>query len=396
MGDPARWSVAEREPRHVALLIETSNAYARQLLVGIKTYLTRHPGWSIYLGEHGRYETDLSWLDGWRGDGVIARIENEWTAARVRQLGVPAVDLSAARLVPELPCVETDDDMIARLAVDHFSVRGIRNLAYCGDSRFAWSVTRGLRFAEHVAERGAEPLEFAMQSSGTLAEDRYLMAGWLRDLPKPVGILACYDIAAQELLEACRIAGVDVPGAVAVLGVDDDELICSLTSPSLSSIRTDAPSTGYLAATLLDRMMSGARLEPELHLIPPLRVVARESSDVFAVSDALVARALRLIRDRADSGVSVAELEHHVGLSRRALDMRFSRAIGRTAHEEITRVRMERVADLLVTTDWPLPRIAERLCFSHSEYMGVAFKRFWGRSPGDYRRSNRVDLLRYA
>ena len=375
--------------RHVALLIETSNAYGRGLLLGIKNYLVANPGWSIYLGEHGRQETDLSWLDNWHGDGVIARIENEHAAAHVRELGLPAIDLSAARLAPELSTVETNDDVIAQWAVEHFAVRGVKHFAYCGDSRFAWSVNRGARFAEHVRARKLVASEFRMVPSGTLATDRRAMADWLRNLPKPVGVLACYDIAGQELLEACKIAGIGVPGSVSVIGVDNDELMCNLTSPPLSSIQTDAVGTGFLAASLLEQMMSGAVLPPELRLIEPLRVVTRESSDLMSVSDPIVAKALQLIRSRADEGVAVTTVQRAVGLSRRSLDYRFLSALGRTVHEEVTRVRMDRLADLLLATDWTLPQLAERLNFSHSEYMGVAFKKFTGKSPGEYRRVNR-------
>lgn len=348
-----------------------------------------HPGWSIYLGEHGRNQTDLSWLDSWRGHGVIARIENEQTAEHVRRLGLPAVDLSAARLLPELPCVETDDDVIAEWAVDHFTVRGLRHIAYCGDARFAWSVKRGARFSEHARERGFEPAEFRIEPSGTLADDRLEMADWLRGLPKPVGILACYDIAGQEIVEACKIAGLAVPDSVAVIGVDNDELICNLTSPPLSSIQSDAIGTGFLAASLLDEMMAGRRVDAGLLLIAPLRVVTRQSSDLLSVSDPLVAKALQLIRDHTDDGIAVTTVQRAVGLSRRSLDYRFVSALGRTVHEEITRVRMERLADLLIDTNWTLARMAERLNFSHSEYMGVAFKKYAGKSPGEYRRANR-------
>ncbi|GAB1823832.1 XylR family transcriptional regulator [Herbidospora sp. RD11066] len=376
--------------RHVALLVETSNAYARGLLVGIKKYLVTHPGWSIYLGEHSRQETDLSWLDGWRGDGVLARIENSHTASHVRRLGVPAVDLSAAYLAPELPCVETDDDAIARLAVEHFTTRGLRTLAFCGDDQFGWSVKRGAGFAAHAAAHGLAAHEFKMEHHRNLAVEREAMARWLDGLPKPVGVLACYDIAGQEILEACKIAGLAVPDTVAVLGVDNDELICNLTTPPLSSVQPDTTETGYLAASLLDQMMGGADLPPQLHLMKPLRVVTRQSSDILAVGDPIVAKALRVIRDRVDEGLPVEAVQRHVGLSRRSLDYRFMQVLGRTVHEEITRVRMERLADLLVQTDWSLPQLASRMNFSHSEYMGVAFKKFTGKSPGEYRRAHRA------
>ncbi len=219
-----------------------------------------------------------------------------------------------------------------------------------------------------------------------------VMAEWLQQLPKPIGVLACYDIAGQELLEACKIANLAVPDSVAVLGVDNDELICNLTSPPLSSIQSDATRTGFLAASLLDEIMSGIGREPELHLIEPLRVVTRQSSDILAVSDPIVARALQLIRERVDEDLAVSTVQRYVGLSRRALDYRFVRVLGRTVHEEITRTRMERLASLLMSTDWTLPRLAERLQFSHSEYMGIAFKKFTGKSPGEYRRTNRAEL----
>lgn len=383
---------ASGDTRHVALIVETSNAYARGLLVGVRKYLASHPGWSIYLGEHSRQESDLSWLEDWRGHGVIARIENEETAGLIRRLGLPAVDLSAARLVPGVPCVETDDDVIARWAVEHFAVRGLRHFAYCGDSRFGWSVKRGARLRARVSELGFDAHEFLIDPTGTLADDRLQMAEWLAGLPKPIGILACYDIAGQEILEACKIAGLSVPDAVSVLGVDNDELICNLTSPPLSSIQPDTTRTGYLAASLLDDMMAGVETPTDLRLIEPLRVVTRQSSDLVSVADPLVARGLQLIRDRAHDGLRVSDVEKHVGLSRRSLDHRFRRAIGHTVHAEINRVRMERLADLLVRTEWTLPHLAERLSFSHSEYMGVAFKKFSGMSPGEYRRANRPDL----
>jgi len=380
--------------RHVALLVETSNAYARGLLVGVRRYLTGRPGWSIYIGEHSRQDTDLSWLEGWRGDGVLARIENEETALQVRRLGVPAVDLSSAGLAPEFPCVETDDETIARWAVDHFAERGLENFAFCGDSRFGWSVKRQARFAEHVREQGGEAHVFELSASSTAADNRRSLVEWLRELPKPVGVLACYDIAGQELLEACKVAELAVPDAVAILGVDNDDLLCNLTSPPMSSIQPDTTRTGYLAAQLLDEMMAGVAHEPRLHLIPPLRIVPRQSSDIFSVDDPLVAKALRFIRDGAADAVTVDAVMRHVGLSRRSLDYRFVALLGRTVHDEIVRVRMGRVAELLLQTDWTLPQIAERLGFSHSEYMGVAFRKHTGKAPGEFRRANRGQVSR--
>ncbi|GAB2978987.1 DNA-binding transcriptional regulator [Actinotalea caeni] len=379
----------DRPARHVALLVETSNAYARGLLGGIHAYVREHPGWALYVAEHSRHETDFSWLDGWHGHGLIARVETSETAALVRRLGLPTVDLSAARLVPELPGVETDDDAIARLAVEHLADRGLRHFAFCGDERFEWSRTRGERFLHHVQARGHGAQMFAMQRSGMRSRDRQRLAEWLQGLPKPVGVLACYDIAGQEVLEACTIAGIPVPDAVAVLGVDNDDLIGTLTSPPLSSIEPDTRRTGYLAAQMLDRLMAGEAVPPGLRHIPPVRVVPRQSSEILSVEDSQVVAALRFIRDRGLREIRVDDVLRHVGSSRRALDLRFVKHLGRTVHAEITRVRMAHVADLLATTDLTLPQVAERLGFKHSEYMSVAFKRATGRAPGQYRRDVR-------
>ena len=376
-------------PRQVALLIETSNAYARGLLQGVHRYSQARGGWHTYLGEHSRLEADFSWLAGWEGDGVLARVENEATARFIRELGLPTVDLSAARLLPTLPGVETNNNAIARLALDHFEQRGLRHYAYCGDDRFAWSVERAACFARHAHDRGATAHQFRIAQSGLRSTDRELLAAWLSQLPTPVGVLACYDIVGQEVLEACTLAGLPVPDAVAVIGVDNDELIGNLASPPLSSIELDTMHMGYLAAELLDQAMDGIVVAPGLRLIDPVRVVSRQSSDVLAVDDTFVAEALGYIREHAERNVTVAAVLRHVGLSRRALDQRFASAVGRTVHDEIVRVRMEGVAALLASTDWTLQRIAERLEFRHAEYMGVAFKRHTGKTPGEYRRSRR-------
>jgi LacI family transcriptional regulator len=373
--------------RHVALIVETSNAYARGVLAGIRRFAAERPRWSLYLAEHSRHEVDFSWLTGWNGHGVLARIENEETARFIRELDLPTVDLSAKRFAPELPCVETDDDAIARWGVEHFVERGLRHVAFCGDARFGWSVNRAAAFAHHARCRGAVPHEFTLEPSRIRSQDRARLAAWLRRLPHPVGVLACYDIAGQEVLEACRVAGLQVPDEVAVIGVDNDDLFCNLTSPPLSSIQPDTMRTGYLAAEMLDAMMAGQRLDPGVRPIEPLRIVTRQSSDILSVDDPLVAAALRFIRDRSDSAPSVPAVLQHVGLSRRALDARFVRLLGRTVHGEIVRARMAHVAELLTSTDWTLPQIAERLAFSHSEYMSVMFKKHTGTSPGAYRRT---------
>jgi LacI family transcriptional regulator len=380
--------------RHVALLVETSNAYARGLLTGVRQFARERPGWSLFLAEHSRTEDDFSWLEGWQGHGVLARIETAATAGFVRSLGLPTVDLSAKRLVPELPCFETDDALIADWAEQHFTQRGLRTIAYCGDDRFGWSLERGEALARRAAADGRTLPRFHLDPRARLLDERTRLAHWLAALPHPVGVLACYDIAGREVLEACALAGLAVPDTVAVLGVDNDELLCDLASPPLSSIQPDAVRTGFLAAELLDGAMAGLRAEPAVRPVAPLRLVERASTNVLAMPDALVAAAVRFIRDTPPARVSVAGVARHVGLSRRSLDQRFVTHVGHTVHAEVQRVRLLHVCELLVTTDWSLARICTHLELGSPEYLSVAFKRQTGETPGEYRR--RVRMTRPA
>ena len=366
-----------RKRRSVALLIETSNAYARGLLAGIMSYVRQHKPWSIYLPELGRGDMPPRW----RGDGIIARIETKEIARAVARSGLPVVDVSAGRHIKTIPWVETDDAAITKLAVDHLLERGFRHLAFCGEARFNWSRWRADQFRKLV--RGGHVYE----SSGTeaWAREHNALLAWVRKLPKPVGIMACYDIKAQQLLDVCRENGVAVPEEVAVIGVDNDPLLCSLTSPPLSSVIPNTHRTGYEAAALLDRVMSGERIAPKGHLIPPIGVETRQSTDVLALADREIAAAVRFIREHACDGATIGDLLRVVPLSRRVMEARYRKATGRTPHQDLVRFRIDRVKQLLAETDHSLERIAMLAGFDHPEYMSVAFKRESGSTPGRFR-----------
>lgn len=378
----------------VALLIETSNAYARGLLEGIVSYVRAHDPWSIYLPEQGRGAAPPSWLARWRGDGIIARIETEEIAEAVRRVGVPVIDVSAARFVPSVPWVETDDEAVARLAAEHLLERGFRHLAFCGELRFNWSKWRGEHFLRCVRAAGFDchvyQAAVPKRRGRSWDEEHQALIDWVRTLPRPVGVFACYDIKAQQLLDACRDASVMVPEELAVLGVDNDYLLCSLASPPLSSVILDAPRAGYLAASLLEELLAGGSVAAEGHFLAPLGVLARQSTDVLALEDRDIVAALRLIREHACDGLNVAELLREVPLSRRVMEARFRKAIGRTPHEEILRVKMARAQQLLLGTNLNLPDIAQRVGFPHAEYLSVAFKREVGQSPREFRATHGV------
>jgi LacI family transcriptional regulator len=377
--------------KKVALLIETSNSYARGLMRGIAAYQREHERWSVYLSEGARGGDVPSWLGTWTGDGVIARIENGTIARSIRRLGIPVVDLSSARLIPGLHWVETDDESIARLAADHLVRLGVKHFAFCGDRGYNWSVWREEHFRKAVTGAGYPCHVFNTprphDSDGSLETGR--MAEWIAGLPKPVGLFACHDSLGRQALELCREGGIGVPDEVSVLGVDDDEMICELCEPPLSSVIPNTRLTGYTAAELLERLMSGERIPPSPHLVEPLGIATRRSTDVLTIEDANTAAALRYIRENACGGMCVKDVIAAVPQSRRGLESRFRKLLGRTPHEEIIRVRMERVKTLLIETDLSLACIAERTGFPHAEYLNVAFRREAGLPPGRYRLLNR-------
>ncbi|MCR9293278.1 MAG: DNA-binding transcriptional regulator [bacterium] len=377
--------------RSVALLIETSNGYSRGLLEGVISYTKVHGNWSVYLTEQERGSPPPAWLQTWGGDGIIARIETDSIGRQLVRCGVPIVDLSAARHIQGVPWADTEDRAIAKLAFQHFAERGFRNLAYCGDAGFHWSMKRGRHFRQFAESAGCHFFEHHSiaryaRSFDAVAEKQRIME-WIQQLPRPIGIMGCYDFKAQEVLDACRQLGVPVPTEAAVIGVDNDHLICELSEPSLSSVIPDTKRTGYEAASLLDRMMNGEVITDEQPLITqPLGIRLRESTDTVAIEDEQIARALQFIRHRASANIRVRDVLEQVKLSRRAFEHRFKKLVGLTPHEEIQRVRMNRVIELLRETDLTVQQIAERLGFEHAEYLGAAFKREIGQSPGEYRR----------
>ncbi len=377
--------------RRVALVIESSNEYARGVLHGVVCYVREHRPWSLILTEQGRGARPPKWLAEWDGDGIIARIENQVIAEAIALRGLPTVDVSAARLVPELPWIETDDRAIAAAAVEHFLQRGFRSFAFYGDDRFNWSKWRQESFVGLLKARGHDCAYFSPRR-GTRGQARSLeaLATWLKDLPKPVGILACYDVAGQRVLDACRHAELRVPDEVAVLGVDDDPLLCDLSDPPLSSVRPNSRRTGYEAASLLDRLMRGETAEATELLIEPLGVAVRQSTDVLAVDDSDIAKAVHYIREHARDGIRVVDVLEQVPLSRRVFESRFQKLLGRTPHEEIQRVQLEFVKHLLAATDLNLAVIADRSGFRHAEYLSVVFKKKVGQTPGRYRRDHQV------
>jgi LacI family transcriptional regulator len=292
--------------------------------------------------------------------------------------------------------VETDDVSIANLVAEHFLERGFEHFGYLGDDHFNWSLLRRGAFVEAIAKRGftcqiyENPSQLNTPSRWDLNADD--VHRWLSELPKPVGIMAAWDGFGQQLLEVCREHDVSVPDEVAVVGVDNDDVICELSEPPLSSVASDPIRTGYEAARILDCMIKGEKIAGGLRVIRPLGIVTRQSSDVLAIRDRQITEAVRFIRKHACDGIAVQDVVDVLGISRRVLETRFRKLFDRSPHQEIVRVRLQRVKQLLTETNLTLTAICERAGFQHMEHLSLVFKRDIGLPPGEYRRQFRRQI----
>jgi LacI family transcriptional regulator len=298
------------------------------------------------------------------------------------------------------PVVRLDNPAIGRTMAEHLLERGFRRLAFIGIRGLKWSEDRRTGFIEEAAVHG---LEVAQQDSPydalpfQLEESvRERLQRWLLDLPKPVGIAACNDHTARNVLEQCKELGLAVPEDVAVLGVDNDDLLCETSDPTLSSVVADHFRIGYEAALIAERLARGGAPRDQLLLIEPRRVVTRASTDSIAVDDPHVSAAMQIIRLHACDGIEVDDVVAKVPVSRSVLQRRFRTVLGRSIHEVIVDTRLKRAKELLAETDLPLSAVAERSGITPQPYLNVVFKSHVGETPLSYRKrmANVSDLER--
>jgi LacI family transcriptional regulator len=377
---------------HVAVCIDKARAYGRGLLQGIADYSELYGPWSMFVDPYCRGQLGSSWLRRWRGDGILAHVGHSDVAKRLVRCGIPCVDVYGRIKIETLPHVGSDEFAIGKLAAEHLVERELRNFAYCGYPKLWWSERRFEGFSKTLEDYGfdCERYHDTLDKNTPREWERaqQALAGWISELPKPIGVMACTDPNAHHVLDACRRAGVSVPEEVVVIGVDNDEDLCRLSNPPLSSVAANPRQIGYEGARLLHQLMSGgSRSNLDEVLIPPLGVVMRLSTDVTAIEDKVVAEAVSFIRKHACEGIQVDDVAKKIGRSRTTMYRLFERLLGRSPNDEILRVKLERAKMLLVHTGDSLEEIAFRTGFSSASYLSVAFKREIKMTPGEYRSS---------
>lgn len=382
----------ENRPK-IALLVETSRSYGRDLLRGVALFARTRTNWSLL---HQEMTIDASlpdWMIQSAISGTIARVDTH-TIDSLSRLHVPIVDVRCRRQFPGIPQVETDERAVAKLAFDHLWDRGFRRFAFCGFQFAHYSEARLKFFRQFVAEANCSLSVYEspgqkntvltrIEQSGLV--DGQAMTKWLSSLERPTGMLVCNDIRGQQVLNVCRSIPIAVPDDIGIIGVDDDDAICPLTDPPLSSVKPNAKQVGYRAAEILFDIINGKPVPTATEFIPPLKVVQRLSTEVNAVEDREVARVCRFIREYACEGINVNDVAEFTSLSRRQLERRFRTEFDRTPHEEITAVQVARVQQLLRETEMTLEQMTPLAGYTHKESLSAVFKRETKETPGEYR-----------
>src|SRR5258706_3270435 len=370
----------------IVLLVESSRASGRAILNGVANYARYHGPWSFFW-EPGGLEKVGPMLKTLDADGIILRDVDKLREARA--FGIPAVVVGYSRKeIPGLINVVTDSPKIGRMAAEHLLQCGFKHFACCSYRRTPWAEQRAKSFTGHIRTAGFEVREYLTPPPAQInwPKERRAMAKWLESLPKPAGVMACNADIGVQIMEACKLAGLALPAAVGVIGPDNDQVACSLADPAMSSVAVNFERAGYESAQALDHLMAKLRGTPPQIIGQTTHIVARRSTDVVAVEDAAVARAMRFIRDHTRGPVAVAEVAKAAGLSRRVLERRFRREFNSSIQTEIRRVRTDQIARLLVETHMPVSDIAESLGFPDVQHFARYFRAGKQVSPLAFRR----------
>lgn len=381
-------------PKRIALLVESSHGTGRDIVHGVAAFL-REQGCD-WLVDHETQRLEggpPAWLAKWRGDGVIARLHSERVAKAVSRLRVPVVDvLNALPPAAGVHLAHVDEAAIARLAFEHLRAIGLRQFAFCGPTDRVWAWQRRDVFTATAAEANMPvhvyELSRHLRTQELASRRAERLVKWLRSLPRPIGVLAANDSYAWLVSTACRMAGLAVPADVAILGVDNDEVFCSLARPPLSSVVTATVRLGFEAARLMDAVLGeGAVGKRREIVVPPLGIKVRTSTDMLATDDEDVTTAVAMIRGNGSAKLSVSAIADAVGVSVSTLQRRFRETVGHSVHEESIRHRVRIAMRLLSETDLSILAVAHRAGFGHQEYLGRVFKSRLGVTPAAYRKA---------
>ncbi len=354
----------------------------------------------------GRYAAEKNWYltvndgcripQGWSGDGIVTLINERADIIRyVRRQTIPCVDLGAFRPDIPLPRICGDHRLIGVTAADHLCERGYRSAAYFSTEYQRPHELRGTGFVDRFLEQtGTQPKQLIWaHGRGSENDNWQAQTRWLKrelnSLQKPLAVFCYCDYDAAKIEAICLEAGYSVPGDIAILGVDNDTLVCENIRVPLSSVRHDLVRIGYEGASLLNRLMNGEKPPAEPGLIPPRGVELRASTDSFTHSDSLIRSVLQYFRENIGRSIGVSDAAEAVGQPRHKLEEHFDRVLGQTVYATLTHLRIFEVKRMLALTAEPIKEIAQATGFCHAQHLNNAFRRCEHCTPSEYRKRER-------
>ena len=371
----------------IALLIDSTDEFGRAVLSGVARYLRDNGPWTIFIPEDRIGDTLPDWFATWHGEGVISNTTDQSALSAIKRLGIPTISLREVPPYLNIPMVLADDGAIARLAFGHLRERGFQNFAYCGRAGGDSPDERQRSFQDcaNAADLPCVLYATAKPVVTKTGDDGKNLMRWITELPKPVGIMAVDDQRGRQILNVCRSLKILVPSSVAVIGVGNDEVLCDLADPPLSSIAASAEPIGFQAATRLEQLMAGQSPAQRRLLIDPAGVIARRSTDTVATGDPQVATAAKYIREHAREGITVSDVVRAAHASRSTLERRYARVLGRSLKQDILHARLEAAKQLLKETNVPVAGIAAKLGIRHKPSFVRTFTNSVGMSPAAFR-----------
>ncbi|SFV13274.1 XylR family transcriptional regulator [Pseudoduganella namucuonensis] len=378
----------------IALLFNANKIFDRDIISGIAAYLgSTRAAWDLYLEEDFRLR--LGDIERWQGDGVIADFDDPAVAEALSRCSVPVVAVGGSYASEEeyprgVPYVATDNFKLTKLAHDHLIDVGLHRFAMFSLPKAKenrWAQERENAFSALMRSNGMEPEIFRGCETSASSWDEAVQGqiAWLRSLPKPVGIIGVTDARARQLLQACIIAGIEVPEQVALIGIDNDPLVRVLTRIPLSSVIQGAQEMGRTAAHLLEQMLHGVRLPNTRILVPPAGINVFASSQHQPVKHPQVMRARHFIRQYACQGIKTHQVAEHVGVSRSSLEAYFRQELGCSVHDVILRFKLDAAKAGLASAERTIADVALGCGFTSTQYMHLVFKRELGCTPRAYR-----------
>ena len=387
------------KPLKILLIIETSRTYGRKLLRGIAQYALLNGPWEIerqapfYLQHSQAVEAmgNLSLKHAMSADGIIMREQKN--IEPLIKSGIPIVIACYSTEDFDVPTIRTDDEGIAAAAAKYYLERGYESFAFVGYDGMFWSDNRKTAFARILEEAGYKCEIYhqpKIKKQRVWEQEQKTLSEWLKKLPKPVALMACNDDRAQQVLATCRLAGLAVPEEVAILGVDNDEFLCTLMHPPLSSIGLSNEIAGYEAASVLDRMIHGEKLAKTIIPVHVTNIVTRQSSDILAIRDPVVAQSVKFIREHVREPIQIDNVLGNVAISRRSFYEKFKQTMNSSVYRYIKKVRVEHIEHLLLETEMTISQIAYHMGFNSDDHIASYFRSLKGVSPHAFRASRRL------